>query len=218
MTSLLDAVRRVPLMGRIALAAAVVLGSGSLYVSGQLGGNSPAAGGYCKPARDVGQAVAARAVGEVAAFQAYVRPKVLPELAFLDPAGQRTTLSAMRGRAVLLNLWATWCAPCRKEMPALDELQAAFGGPDFEVVAVNIDQRNLERPRAWLQEHGITRLAYYSDPETKIFQDLKKSGQAIGMPTTLLIDANGCQLGVLHGPAEWASDDAKRLISAAIGR
>lgn len=122
------------------------------------------------------------------------------------------------GRAVLLNLWATWCAPCRKEMPALDRLQAEMGGKDFEVVAVNIDQRNLDRPKSWLAENGITRLAYYADPETRVFQDLKRVGQAIGMPTTLLIDARGCQLGVLHGPAEWASDDAKALVKAALRR
>jgi thiol-disulfide isomerase/thioredoxin len=128
------------------------------------------------------------------------------------------TLADMRGRAVLLNLWATWCAPCRKEMPALDELQAAFGGPEFEVAAINIDTRNLEKPRAWLAEHNIAKLAYYADPEAKVFQDLKRVGQAVGMPTTLLIDAKGCQLGVLHGPAEWASPDAKKLIAAALGR
>ena len=103
-------------------------------------------------------------------------------------------------------------------MPALDALQAEFGGPDFEVVAVNIDTRNLERPRQWLVENGITRLAYYADPEAKVFQELKRVGQAIGMPTTLLIDAKGCQLGVLHGPAEWHSDDARKLIRTALGR
>jgi len=103
-------------------------------------------------------------------------------------------------------------------MPALDALQARLGGPDFEVVAVNIDTRDPEKPKAWLKEVGISRLAYYADPSAKTFQDLKAVGKALGMPTTLLIDANGCELGVLAGPAEWASDDAVKLIEAALGR
>jgi thiol-disulfide isomerase/thioredoxin len=142
----------------------------------------------------------------------------MPALSFHGPDGKAQTLADFRGRTVLLNLWATWCAPCRKEMPGLDQLQAEMGGRDFEVVAINIDTRNLERPRAWLAEHNIGRLAYYADPEAKVFQDLKRAGQAVGMPTTILVDAHGCNLGVLHGAAEWASPDARRLISAALGR
>jgi thiol-disulfide isomerase/thioredoxin len=119
---------------------------------------------------------------------------------------------------VLLNLWATWCVPCRKEMPALDALQAKLGGPDFEVVAVNIDTRNLDKPKSFLQEVGVAHLTYYSDANAKVFQDLKAVGKAMGMPTTLLIDPNGCEIASLAGPAEWASDDSLRLVSAALGR
>jgi thiol-disulfide isomerase/thioredoxin len=102
-------------------------------------------------------------------------------------------------------------------MPALDALQAKLGGPRFDVVAVNIDTRNLEKPKAWLKDVGINRLAYYSDPSAKVFQDLKLADRAFGMPTTLLVDANGCEVGTLAGPAEWASDDAIKLIGALIG-
>ena len=118
---------------------------------------------------------------------------------------------------MLLNLWATWCVPCRKEMPALDALQQKLGGPDFEVVAVNIDTRDPDKPKAWLKEVGIERLGYYADSSAKMFQDLKAVGRAFGMPTTILIDRNGCELGTLAGPAEWASDDAIKLIEAALG-
>ncbi len=86
---------------------------------------------------------------------------------------------------MLLNLWATWCVPCRKEMPALDALQGKLGGPDFEVVAVNIDTRDPEKPKAWLKDVGVDKLAYYSDSNAKVFQDLKAIGKAFGMPTTL---------------------------------
>jgi hypothetical protein len=86
------------------------------------------------------------------------------------------------------------------------------------VVAVNIDTRNLDKPKTWLQEVGITKLGYYADPSAKVFQDLKAIGKAFGMPTTLLIDPQGCELGTLAGPAEWASDDAVKLIEAASGK
>ena len=119
---------------------------------------------------------------------------------------------------MLLNLWATWCVPCRKEMPALDALQAKLGDDRFEVVAVNIDTRNLDKPRTWLGEVGVTRLGYFADPSAKVFQDLKAIGKAVGMPTTVLIDPQGCELGTLAAPAEWASDDAIKLIEAAKAR
>src|SRR5204862_290034 len=128
-------------------------------------------------------------------------PRRLPDLAFADAEGKPHTLGDFKGKTVLLNLWATWCVPCRKEMPALDALQAKLGGDKFEVVAVNIDTRNLDKPKAWLQEVGVKRLGYYADSSAKVFQDLKAIGKAFGMPTTLLIDAQGCELGAIAGPA-----------------
>jgi thiol-disulfide isomerase/thioredoxin len=119
---------------------------------------------------------------------------------------------------VLLNLWATWCVPCRKEMPALDALQAELGGAAFEVVAVNIDTRDPAKPKAWLRDNKVDRLAYYSDPSAKVFQDLKAVGKAFGMPTTVLIDAAGCEIASLAGPAEWASEDALKVIRSALGK
>jgi hypothetical protein len=103
-------------------------------------------------------------------------------------------------------------------MPALDALQARLGSDTFEVVTVNIDTRNLDKPKTWLADAGIKQLGYYGDPSAKVFQDLKAIGKATGMPTTLLIDPQGCELGVLAGPAEWASEDAVKLVSAALGR
>jgi thiol-disulfide isomerase/thioredoxin len=170
----------------------------------------------CAGAAGQAQRLAPLAHGEVAAFAVADQPVRLPDLAFRDAGGSERHLSDWRGRTVLLNLWATWCIPCRKEMPALDALEGKLGGPNFQVVAISIDTRDPEKARAWLKEVGIGGLAYYADPSAKVFQDLKMVGRAAGMPTTLLVDPAGCELGTVAGPAEWASDDAVKLVSAAL--
>ena len=172
----------------------------------------------CRPTLELAQKVAPFARGEVAAVNIAKSPLKVPDLAFQDAGGKPLTLEHWRGRTVLLNLWATWCVPCRKEMPALDALQGRLGGPGFEVVAINIDTRDADKPKAWLNEVGVKKLAYYADPNAKTFQDLKATGRAFGMPTTVLIDSNGCEIGTIAGPAEWASEDAVKLIQAAIGK
>ena len=170
----------------------------------------------CAPAAEIARRIGPLARGEVAALTVAAIARRPPELTFQDGNGQKKTLADWRGRTVLLNLWATWCVPCRKEMPALEALQEKLGGPNFEIVAVNTDTRDPEKPKAWLKEVGITKLAYYSDASGKLFQDLKIAGKALGLPTTLLIDGAGCELGTIAGPAEWASDDAIKLIAAAL--
>ncbi len=197
--------------------AAVALAVAVLYGTSGGAGNAAEATD-CRAAAPLASALQPTARGEVAAVLVAKTPKPVPDLSFSGPDGQRKTLADFRGRTVLLNLWATWCVPCRKEMPALDTLQKTLGGADFEVVAINIDTRNLEKPRAWLAENGITGLAYYADPSAKVFQDLKSAGKAFGMPTTMIIDPRGCELATLSGPAEWASEDALRMVRAALGR
>jgi thiol-disulfide isomerase/thioredoxin len=194
--------------------AGVAVGLAAVYGIGKIERNEPDAA--CAPAARVAQRLAPLARGEVAAFVVADPSRRLPDLAFRDGAGTERHLADWRGRTVLLNLWATWCVPCRKEMPALEALEGKLGSPRFEVVTVNIDTRDAEKPRAWLKEVGINRLAYYADPSAKIFQDLKVVGRAAGMPTTLLVDSSGCELGTVAGPAEWASDDAIALITTAL--
>jgi len=199
----------------IALGALVGVAAGlaAVYGIGAMQRNPTDAA--CRASGELAARLAPLARGEVAALNIASNPHQLPDLAFTDASGKPVKLVDFRGRTVLLNLWATWCVPCRKEMPALDALQGKLGGDKFEVVAVNIDTRNPDKPKAWLEDVGIKRLGYYADPSAKVFQDLKAVGKAVGMPTTLLIDPNGCELGVLAGPAEWASDDAIKLIEAA---
>ena len=204
--------------GPLALVAAIV-GLGTLAaVYGVVGYARNVGEPACRSALDLARRLEPLAHGEVAAVKVADEARKLPELTFRDAAGQTKSLADWRGRTVLLNLWATWCVPCRKEMPALDALQDKLGAADFEVVAVNIDTRNLEKPKDWLREVGVDHLAYYSDANAKVFQDLKAVGKAIGMPTTLLVDPNGCEIASLAGPAEWASNDGLKLVSGALGR
>jgi thiol-disulfide isomerase/thioredoxin len=197
--------------------AGVIVGLAGVYGIATLTRN---AGGdaACQPAVELAKKIAPFARGEVAAVNVAKSPLKLPPLAFQDSAGKPLTLEHWRGRTVLLNLWATWCVPCRKEMPALDALEQRLGGPGFEVVAVNIDTRDPDKPKTWLKDVGVQKLNYYVDPTARIFQDLKAIGRAFGMPTTLLIDGQGCEIGTIAGPAEWASEDGIKLISAALGR
>ena len=210
------AVRRLAVVGAGGLAG-VALGLAAVYgISALLGNRGTDAG--CRPAVEIAERVAPLARGEVAAMAVASKPLRVPDLAFQDGAGAQKQLADWSGRTVLLNLWATWCVPCRKEMPALDALQAMLGSARFEVVAINIDTRDGDKPRTWLKEVGISRLAYYADPSAKVFQDLKVIGRAFGMPTTLLIDGARCEIGAVAGPAEWGSEDALKLINAALGK
>ena len=204
--------RRRWLLAGIAVAA-FLAGLAGVYGIGGLQRNAGADAG-CQAAVDIARRIAPLARGEVAALTVAAKPFRVPELSFRDGDGREHKLQDWRGRFVLLNLWATWCVPCRQEMPALDALESKLGGPDFQVVAVNIDTRDPGKPKTWWKDVGISRLAYFVDPEAKVFQDLKAAGRAFGMPTTLLIDPQGCEIANLAGPAEWASDDAMRLVAA----
>jgi thiol-disulfide isomerase/thioredoxin len=201
------------------IAAAVLAGLGALAAVYGVGGLARNPGDpACRSAQDLARRIEPLAHGEVAAVRPAEDARKLPVLAFQDAGGAPKSLADWQGRTVLVNLWATWCIPCRQEMPALDALQGKLGSPQFEVVAVNIDTRNLDKPKTWLHDIGVGHLAYYSDPNAKVFQDLKVVGKAIGMPTTLLIDPNGCEIASLSGAAEWASADGLKLIDAALGR
>ena len=206
-------------MSRIPLVIGAVLVGAGIGFAGVygIGGLKPATGDpACRSAVEIARKIAPLAHGEVAALTMATAPLRLPDLTFEDADGKPKKLSDWRGKTVLLNLWATWCVPCRKEMPALDELQSKLGGKDFEVVAVNIDTRDPDKPKNFLKDANLTKLGYFTDQKAKVFQDLKAIGRALGMPTSVLIDAQGCEIGTIAGPAEWASDDAVKLIKAAV--
>jgi thiol-disulfide isomerase/thioredoxin len=200
------------------LAALVLVGAGAAWYG--LAPHNPMTAGAaeCRASRETTERLKPLARGEVAAVGVSNAPKPPPVIAFSGPEGQPMSLADFKGKAILVNLWATWCVPCREEMPALDKLQAELGGPDFQVVAVNVDTRNREKPKAWLKENGIANLAYHADPEGKLLQVLQKSGHVVGLPTTFVVDAAGCEIALLKGPAEWASPDAVAFMKAALNR
>jgi thiol-disulfide isomerase/thioredoxin len=200
----------------IAALAGVLAGLAAVYVMGGFGGNEEQTAVSCEGAATTAAVLRPAARGEVAAFTPAASPVYVGDLAFVRPDGSPGTVADFAGKTVLLNLWATWCAPCREEMPALDDLQASLGGPAFEVVAINVDTRDDGRDARFLEEADITSLARYVDRTMAVFNTLKGRALAVGMPTTLLVDGSGCQLGVLHGPAAWDSADAKALIGRAL--
>ncbi len=152
------------------------------------------------------------ATGTVAEFKAAEAPKEAASIAFQDAAGQAIGLPHFRGKVVLLNLWATWCAPCIKEMPALDRLQGALGSDEFEVVALSLDRAGPEKAKEFLDKLGVTHLRFYIDPSMKAGRALG----AQGLPVSILLDRSGRELGRLVGPAEWDAAEAQALIRAAL--
>ena len=130
-------------------------------------------------------------------------PRELPELRFIGGERSAVALSDFRGRTVLLNLWATWCPPCVDEMPMLDALQATLGGPGFEVVALSVDRGGADPVREFYERTGVRRLGVYVDPSAMALDEL----DAVGLPTTLLIDPEGREIGRLIGPAAWDSPE-----------
>ncbi len=152
------------------------------------------------------------AKGALAAFLVKSERKPVADSAFQDGNGKPLKLSQWRGRVALVNLWATWCGPCRKEMPDLAELQKELGSDQFEVVAISVDKKGVEASAAFLKETGAENLKLYVEPSLTILNDL----QAIGLPATVLIDRQGNEIGRLLGPADWASPEAKTLIKAAL--
>ncbi|MEP1207219.1 MAG: redoxin domain-containing protein [Rhizobiaceae bacterium] len=211
---------------KMALLAGVLglaVGAGLYAFSGQIGngsgggdgGKGPLASAACTVDESLRTKLDAEAKGHLAAFKALDRPVSVATLAFNDEAGQKRSLADWNGKTVLFNLWATWCAPCRAEMPALDALQKDLGGDNFEVVPVSVDLGTPEKPKKFYQDIGMKNAGFFHDGDLETLNVLKKAGLAFGLPATLLVNNKGCVLGTLNGPAEWASDEAKSLVSVA---
>lgn len=155
----------------------------------------------------------ASAVDATQRFAIHNPPKPLQDIQFADGDGRLRQLSEFRGKALLLNVWATWCPPCREEMPTLDRLQAELGGQDFEVMALSIDRAGMAVVTRFYDETGVKHLSKYIDSSGKAARELA----AFGLPTTLLIDREGREVGRLIGPAEWDSPQMVSFIRSRLG-
>lgn len=203
--------------GLMIFAVAALIGfAGSYYFTPRLSDNAPSVPASVEKAAKA-EAEARNTArsqpksGQMAAFVTKKTPEPLPDVAFKDAAGKEIKLSDFKGRTVLLNIWATWCAPCREEMPSLDRLQKALSSDKFEVVALSIDRQGVDAAKKFLDEVKASALKLYVDATAKQGIALK----VVGMPTTILINKDGLEVGRLAGTAEWDSDDAKKLIEAA---
>ncbi|MCA1442306.1 TlpA family protein disulfide reductase [Ensifer sp. IC4062] len=207
------------LFGVIVGAAAVYVketGSGNATGSGDRKATQTAEGGSCPQTMEKVATLTPFMKGQVAAMTPVADPRPISGLDFTGSDGKPLTLAAFAGKTILVNLWATWCVPCREEMPALNGLQKALGGDRFAVIAINIDTGDDKKPKAFLDEIGVHELGYYRDASMGVFNTLKKEGLAFGLPATLLLDEKGCLIGSMNGPAVWDSEDAKSLIQAAL--
>ena len=198
-------------LGALAVVAAGAVLYGTVAPAGKAVSDCPA------DSAKLAARLAPFAKGELAALQLSSEPRRAIQVAFERDGGAKLTVADFKGRPILLNLWATWCIPCRAEMPALDRLQAAKGGPGFEVVAVNVDTARLERRAAFLDGVGVKSLTRYADPSGDAFETLHKDGKALGLPVTLVIDKDGCEVGAVEGSAKWDSAEAKALVETLKG-
>ena len=151
-------------------------------------------------------------VGQMQNFTFFDAPKPMPEVSFIDSDGRELGLGDFRGKFVLVNLWATWCGPCRREMPSLDRLQARLSGSNFTVLALSQDRKGVAIVEKFLAQIGTRNLAIYVDSSARSARRLG----VIGLPTTVLLDRQGQIIGRLIGSAEWDSDEAARLIKSVI--
>lgn len=147
-------------------------------------------------------------------FIIHPAPKPVAAISFLDDQGQAQSLADFKGKIVVLNVWATWCVPCRKEMPSLDRLQTALGSPDFAVVPVSIDRGGMSIVNRFYTEIGIAHLAKLTDTSGQVLRALG----VIGLPATLIIDRTGNEIGRVLGPAEWDAPEIIELLKTLIAK
>ncbi|EYD72022.1 TlpA family protein disulfide reductase [Limimaricola hongkongensis] len=150
--------------------------------------------------------------GDMRKLAIHAEPQRGSDVAFESEAGGEITLAQYEGKPVLVNFWATWCAPCRVEMPQLAALQGEYGGEDFEVVTIATGRNDPAGMERFLAEIGAESLPRHKDPRQALARDLG----VLGLPVTLILDAEGQEIGRLQGEADWSSDSARAIVEALI--
>lgn len=140
-------------------------------------------------------------------------PREIPETAFSDAAGEPLDLKAFTGTFLIVNVWATWCEPCREEMPALDQLERDLGNRNMRVMPISIDTTGAANIESFYRLHKLTDLPVYLDPS----QNTMRTLNVFGIPTTVLIDPEGREIGRMVGPAKWDSPETMDQLSAILG-
>jgi len=148
--------------------------------------------------------------GDMKKLGFHAEPKDMARKGFLDVNGDRTNLDVYKGKVVLLNIWATWCPPCRAEMPSIDALQADLGGDDFEVVTVAMGRNPVDAIKKFFADNNITHLPILRDPKQKF----ARANGIFGLPTTIILNAEGKEIARMPGDADWHSDEAVTLLKA----
>ena len=192
---------------------AVAAGLAAVYVTER---GAVESGGRCAGAAPKAAALRPFATGDFAALLPADTPADFSGLVLHAPDGGERHLSELAGQTLLVNMWATWCVPCRAEMPHLQALQEKRGRADFQVVALNVDVGGRDKPTRFLSDIGATSLLDLRDQEMRAFNELKSRGLVLGLPTTFVVSRDGCALASLAGPAKWDSPEALALIEAAL--
>lgn len=200
-------------LGGLGVAVAGVAIASWVYLGNAASANS------CPVQAAQAQIVDAAAVGELAAVNGTGEGRGYADMAFKSADGTEMTLGDFSGKALLVNFWASWCVPCREEMPALDAIATEYNSDKFQVVPINLDigEGGLAKAQEFLAEGQFKNLPLYADNTFAAFDRLKREAVAVGLPATLLLDPEGCELAVLQGPAEWHSKDGKAVVEALIG-
>jgi thiol-disulfide isomerase/thioredoxin len=154
------------------------------------------------------------AKGAMERFKLAAQPKPLPDLEIQNADDKPMKLSDFKGKVVLLNFWATWCTPCVKEMPSLDRLQAAFPKDKFLIVALSIDGPTRPKVAPFYKDQKLANLGIYFDKGRKTMQGL----DVTLLPTSILVDASGRELGRIEGDADWDMPESIALMKAAMDK
>lgn len=179
--------------------------SAVLYTALALGANAAFAGN---------DTLEALREGHMKKLNFHETPVATPDVVFSDLEGSKHRLADFRGQYVLLNFWATWCAPCRKEMPSLDRLQAEMGGEGFSVVTIATGRNNPASIAKFFKDAGVSNLPTYTDPKQKLAREMG----VLGLPISVLLDPEGKEIARLQGDAEWDSDSAKAIVAALLAQ
>jgi thiol-disulfide isomerase/thioredoxin len=200
--------------GRV-LVLALISAAVALALTLWLGNSSAPQATECPVQAERAEKIDFAAVGELAAMRGTGEGRGYAHIGFNDADGKPMTIADFKGKKLLVNFWASWCVPCREEMPALDAIATRFNSDQFMVLPINTGEPEIQKGKDFLAEGQFANLPFYENFE--LFKTLQQMAVITGLPGTLLLDENGCELAALPGPAEWNTPDGENVIRALLG-